>query len=170
MTRPSFARIDLDAIRHNLALAARLAPQARSLAVIKADAYGHGAVAVAQALATSADAFAVAAVEEAQELRAAGINSPILLLEGPQAPDELDQAVADDLWLMITTPEQLELVVQARPHKPLTVWLKFDTGMHRLGLPLSMAQDAVTQLRALSHIQPEIVLATHLACADELGA
>ncbi len=169
MTRPSFARIDLDAIRHNLALAAGLAPKARSLAVIKADAYGHGAVAVARALASSADAFAVAAVEEAQELRAAGIRSPILLLEGPQARDELDQAVADDFWLMITTPEQLQMVEQARPDKPLTVWLKFDTGMHRLGLPLSLAQDAVKQLRALSHIQPEIVLATHLACADEPG-
>ena len=82
MSRPLCADIDLDALRHNYQLACELAPHSRALAVIKADAYGHGAVACAQALADLAPAFAVATIEEALALRAGGISHPVVLLEG----------------------------------------------------------------------------------------
>ena len=87
--RPLVAHIDLDALRHNYQLACRCAPQSRSVAVIKADAYGHGALACARALETDVPAFAVACIEEALSLREGGIKAPIVLLEGIFSADEL---------------------------------------------------------------------------------
>ena len=91
--RPARALIDLDALRHNYRLARELANGAKALAVIKADAYGHGAVRCAQALEREADGFAVACIEEALELRAGGIQAPVLLLEGIFEADELQLVV-----------------------------------------------------------------------------
>jgi alanine racemase len=167
MTQPNLAVVDLNAVRHNLALAAAKAPGARILAVIKANAYGHGAVEVARAMGDGVDAFAVARVDEAIELRESGISSPILLLEGPLDEDDIDAAAAHGLWLMLTTQEQLDMLARARPAAAITTWLKIDSGMHRLGLPLSDCRDACVRLAAMDHVQPGPVLATHLACADD---
>ena len=131
--RPARALIDLDALRHNYRLARELGG-ARALAVIKADAYGHGALRCAEALAAEADGFAVACIEEALELRAAGIRAPILLLEGFFDPAELALIEQHDLWFVVATPWQLAAVEPARPATPFTVWLKLDSGMHRLGI------------------------------------
>ena len=168
MTRPTRAVVDLESIRQNLDLARRLAPRSRVLAVIKADAYGHGAVPVARALAGRVDAFAVASIEEASELRDSGIGDAILLLEGPVGPDEVELAAARDYWLMVTEPEHMAFISRARASQPLTVWLKLDTGMHRLGLPPDAFRRVYDALRSLPAIRPDIVVATHLACADEL--
>ena len=98
--RPARALIDLQALRHNYRLA-REATGARALAVIKADAYGHGAVRCAEALAAEADGFAVACIEEGLELREAGIRQPILLLEGFFEASELELIVAHDFWCVV---------------------------------------------------------------------
>ena len=82
MARPAKARLNLEALRSNIVHARALAPRSKVMAVVKANAYGHGAVVIAQTLQTLADALAVACIEEALELRAAGINAPILLLQG----------------------------------------------------------------------------------------
>ncbi|POD66537.1 alanine racemase [Pseudomonas syringae group genomosp. 3] len=166
--RPARALIDLQALRHNYRLA-RDSSGGRALAVIKADAYGHGAVHVAQALEAQADGFAVACIEEALELRAAGIRAPILLLEGFFEADELALIVEHDLWTVVHAIWQLEAVEQAQPGKPLTVWLKLDTGMHRVGLHPSEYRAAYQRLLATGKVA-RVVLMSHFSCADELNS
>ena len=104
--RPTRALIDLEALRHNYRLARALGG-GKALAVVKADAYGHGAVACARALEAEADGFGVACIEEALELRAAGIAKPILLLEGFFEADELPLIVAHDLWCVVQAQWQI---------------------------------------------------------------
>ncbi|SDT15946.1 alanine racemase [Halopseudomonas xinjiangensis] len=131
--RPAHAVIDLSALRHNYQFAKTLAPAARALAVVKANAYGHGAVRCAEALRELADGFAVACIEEALELRQAGISQPILLLEGWFEVTELELIVEHDLWVVIHHHGQLADLAEARLARPLNVWLKLDSGMHRVG-------------------------------------
>jgi len=168
MARPNQAIIDLDALRHNIAHARRLAPKSKIMAVIKADAYGHGAVAIAKALETKTNAFAVACIEEALELREAGIATPILLLEGIFEPDELDIAAQQNFWLMIDNHLQVERLEQAQLNAPLNCWLKIDTGMHRMGVQPTDVEDIYKRLQATSNVEEGIVLCTHFASADEL--
>ncbi|MGO0703109.1 alanine racemase [Pseudomonas sp. FSL L8-0168] len=164
--RPARALIDLQALRHNYQLA-REVTGAKALAVIKADAYGHGAVPVAQALEAQADGFAVACIEEALELRAAGIRAPVLLLEGFFEADELPLIIEQDLWCVVHSLWQLDAIEQARLSKPLTVWLKLDSGMHRVGLHPKDYQEAYQRLLASGKVA-KIVLMSHFARADEL--
>ncbi|KPC25354.1 Alanine racemase [Pseudomonas syringae pv. cilantro] len=166
--RPARALIDLQALRHNYQLA-RESSGGKALAVIKADAYGHGAVRVAQTLEAQADGFAVACIEEALELRAAGIRAPILLLEGFFEADELALIVEHDVWTVVHSTWQLEAIERAHPGKPLTVWLKLDTGMHRVGLHPSEYRAAYQRLLSTGKVA-KIVLMTHFACADELNS
>lgn len=164
--RPARALIDLQALRHNYQLARELSG-ARTLAVVKADAYGHGAVRCAQALEDQADGFAVACIEEALALREAGIRAPILLLEGFFEADELALIDQHDLWCVVHSQWQIEAVEQAQLSKPLTVWLKLDSGMHRVGLHPSDYQQAYRRLLASGKVS-KIVLMSHFARADEL--
>lgn len=164
--RPARALIDLEALRHNYRLARRLGG-GRALAVVKADAYGHGAVACARALEGEADGFAVAAIEEALELREAGIEAPILLLEGFFEAAELELIDRHRLWAVVQAPWQVEAIERARPPAPLRVWVKLDSGMHRLGLSPGEFVDAWKRLRALEHVDG-LVAMTHFARADEL--
>ena len=163
--RPARALIDLDALRHNYRLARELSG-ARALAVVKADAYGHGAVRCAQALEAEADGFAVACIEEALALREAGIRAPILLLEGFFEADELPLIDQHELWCVVHAQWQIEAVEQAQLSKPLTVWLKLDSGMHRVGLHPADYQAAYRRLLASGKVG-KIVLMSHFARADE---
>ncbi|HBK45853.1 MAG TPA: alanine racemase [Xanthomonadaceae bacterium] len=166
--RPAVALIDLDALRHNYRLARRLGG-GKALAVVKADAYGHGAVRCAQALEAEADGFAVACIEEALELRAAGIGAPILLLEGFFEADELRLIAEHDLWTVVATPAQVQALAAFNSPRPLRVWLKLDSGMHRLGLSPEDFRGAWLRLRGLPQVA-SITLMTHLARADELDS
>ena len=164
--RPTRALIDLQALRHNYQLA-REVTGAKALAVIKADAYGHGAVRCAQALEAEADGFAVACIEEALELRAAGIHAPVLLLEGFFEADELPLIVEHDFWCVVHSLWQLDAIEQAKLAKPIHVWLKLDTGMHRVGLHPSDYKTAYQRLQASGKVA-KIVLMSHFSRADEL--
>ncbi|MEG1079016.1 MAG: alanine racemase [Pseudomonas sp.] len=164
--RPARALIDLQALRHNYQLARELTG-AKALAVIKADAYGHGAVRCALALEQQADGFAVACIEEALELRAAGIKAPVLLLEGFFEASELELIAQHDLWCVVHSLWQLEAIEQARMSSPVTVWLKLDSGMHRVGLHPKDYQAAYQRLLASGKVS-RIVLMSHFARADEL--
>ncbi len=168
MSRPAFARIDLDALRHNYQQARRL-HGGRALAVIKANAYGHGAIPCARALAPVVDAFAVAIVEEALALREAGVTQPILVLEGAFGPDDIALAAAHGLWLTVHQAEQIHLLEQHPPATPLHVWLKMDSGMHRAGFAPADFAAAHGQLAALPGTA-SITLMTHFARADEPDA
>lgn len=164
--RPARALIDLQALRHNYQLA-REVSGAKALAVVKADAYGHGAVRCAQALQEQADGFAVACIEEALQLREAGIGGPILLLEGFFEADELALIEQQDLWCVVHSLWQLEAIERSAVVKPLTVWLKLDSGMHRVGLDPADYQAAYRRLLASGKVA-KIVLMSHFARADEL--
>ena len=164
--RPARALIDLDALRHNYRLARQLGG-GRALAVVKADAYGHGAARCALALQDVADGFAVACIEEALALREAGVRAPILLLEGFFDVAELALVARHDLWTVVHAPWQVEALERTPPSKPLDVWLKLDSGMHRVGLDAADYGNAWQRLRALPHVGA-IVKMSHFARADEL--
>jgi alanine racemase len=166
--RPARALIDLQALRHNYQLA-RETTGARALAVIKADAYGHGAVRVAQALEAEADGFAVACIEEALELRQAGIRAPVLLLEGFFEADELALIVEHDFWCVVHSLWQLDALERTAVGKPLNIWLKMDSGMHRVGIHPADYQAAHRRLLASGKVA-KVVLMSHFARADELGS
>lgn len=157
--------IDLGALRSNLETVRRLSPKSRVMAVIKANAYGHGLVAVARAL-ESADALAVARLGEALSLREAGIKTPILLLEGVLDREQLIAAAAADLELVVHSAEQVELLKRAPAGVRFKIWLKLDSGMNRLGFKGEAFLAAYADLCALSCVQLPFNLCTHLSSAD----
>ena len=158
------AQIRLGALRHNFKTLTRAVPGAKAMAVIKGNAFGHGLLPVAHAL-DEADSFAVARFSEALELREAGIDKPVVLLEGCLSRDELAVAADQGFEPVVHSEIQVEMLA-GFDSGALTVWLKFDTGMNRLGLP---TQDAGTRIAELSDMASvrELRLITHLANADE---
>jgi alanine racemase len=160
------ATVDTAALRHNLEVVRRWAPKSRVMAVIKANAYGHGLVAVARAL-EAADAFAVARVDEGLTLRAAGIATPTVLLEGIFDREQQGAAADAGFELVVHAPEQIELLRAADPGRRFKVWLKFDSGMNRLGFKGGAFGAAHASLSALGAVQSPVNLFTHLASADE---
>jgi alanine racemase len=167
MARMVTAEIKLDAIKQNYLYAKSVAAPAKVIAVIKANAYGHGAVEVANTLADVADAYAVACIEEAKELRDAGIKSPILLLEGFFSEDELAYISEYDLWCVIHCQFQLDALQKAILPKPINVWLKMDSGMHRLGFLPEDYANAWQQLTAMQQVN-HVVHMSHFSSADDL--
>ena len=161
------ATIDLAAIQHNLQQVRRYAPGTRVMAAIKADAYGHGAVPVARALeAVQVDAFAVACMEEALKLRQAHILTPIVLLEGIISSEEAALAVYERLQVVVHDFWQLELLEALPESSEISLWFKLDTGMHRLGFPMSEVPRLAEMLRSRPRWR-FMGWMTHLACADE---
>jgi alanine racemase len=157
--------IDTGALRHNLQVIRRLAPNSRVMAVIKANAYGHGLIAAARALDT-ADALAVARIDEGLALREAGIRIPIVLLEGVLDVEQLNAAAAADFELVVHTSEQIELLQSAPAEVRFKVWLKLDSGMNRLGFKGEAFRAAHATLSACSALKAPVNLITHLASAD----
>lgn len=166
MKREVVARVSLDALRANLAVVRRHAPRSRVVAMVKANAYGHGAPAVARALVDAGvDALGVAVVDEGLALRAAGISQPIVVSEGAFCAGEVRMAAAEDLALVVHQQRQVDMVVAAQASS-LDVWLKLETGMHRLGLSPAEAGAAVAALRPRVR---RLGAMLHFACADEPG-
>jgi len=165
VTRSTLAHINLDALVHNLHIVKSYAPQSAIMAVVKADGYGHGAVPVAHAL-TEADAFAVAFLDEAIELREAGITKPIVLLEGLFKADELALACRYGLELVVHRPDQVRMLEAYRGKTEWVIWLKLDTGMHRIGVSAGSFMPLYRRLQAVDQVT-QIRLMSHLACADQ---
>jgi alanine racemase len=168
MSRDCRALIDVGALRHNLAAVRRLSPGSPVMAVVKANAYGHGLAIAARALA-GADAFAVASLEEALAVRAAGLSQPVVLLEGVSNRLALEAALAQSFEVVIHDPSQLPLLETLDAAHPLTVWLKVDSGMNRLGFRIEDAHAVWRLLTALPGVRQPIGLMTHLANADDPG-
>lgn len=150
---------------HNLRVARSHAGAARVFAVVKANAYGHGLSRARRALA-AADGFAVLTLEEAANLRQMGVEQPILLLEGLFGADEIATCVELDLWPVLHHAAQLDWWQRQPPARPIQVFLKFDSGMHRLGFPLTDHVDIITRARNLLGVAG-VTLMTHFAQADE---
>lgn len=165
MTRATRADINLDALRHNLAAVRKRAPESRVLAVIKANAYGHGIEPVSRAL-PDADAFAVACIDEAIRVRDAGVTNPVVLLEGVFTPEEQALAAANNFEIVVHCARQLEWL-RRYSGAPLAVWLKLDSGMNRLGFKPGEFRAAWNVLRGLECVSGAPKLMTHLAKADE---
>ena len=166
--RPAWAEVDLAAVSANAASLRQLVAPARLCAVVKADAYGHGAVPVAgAALRGGAEWLAVALVEEGVELREAGIEAPVLVLAEPPR-DALRDALAHGLRLTVYTPEIISALAAeaARADAPAPVHLKVDTGMHRVGADPADIPELATTIVADPHLRLE-GLCTHLAVSDE---
>lgn len=166
MSFTTTARINLAALQHNLAAVHRLAPGCKVVAMIKANAYGHGLTAIAHAL-EHVDALGVARIHEAIQLRKAGIEKPIILMEGFFEAWELPMIVQYHLDIVVHQPAQLHALTQQRLAAPVRAWLKLDSGMHRLGFAPDEFLAAWQSLHDNPNILPDIILMTHFACADE---
>lgn len=163
MTNQPIATIHLDALQHNLDLARSCARRSKIMAVVKADAYGHGAVEVARSM-SGIDALAVARVIEGVALRAAGAEMPIMVLEGFIDNDELDACRIDRLTPVLHSTYQVELLKASR-HADLAIWVKVDTGMRRLGMSVEAFRAGMTKGEALNVAG----VMSHLANADAPG-
>lgn len=168
MARPLKTEVNLEAIQRNYLLAKRACPNAKAFAVVKANAYGHGAVAVARYLDSTVDAFAVASIEEALSLRAKDVHSPIMLLEGVFEANEWDICLREGFWSAVENRVQLQSFLESDVEIE-KLFVKIDTGMHRLGVKPEDASEYVRQLKLSGRVK-EVLLMTHFACADELSS
>ena len=164
------AYVDPAALAHNLGVArGRAAPPSRVLAVVKADAYGHGMARAARAFA-AADGFAVARTEEALALRRAGVPAGTLLVLGGFAdPDSLGRLAAEGIDAVVHAPEQVEMLRARRAGPPARVWVKVDTGMSRLGFAPPDVPAVWRTLSALPGVAKPLHVMSHFASADEPG-
>lgn len=165
MSRPVTATIHTDAMRHNLASIRARAPSSRVMAMVKADGYGHGLERAASAL-READAFGVAAIDDARRIRALGLVQPVLVLSGFDSTADLEQLRELDADSIVHHAAQLEMLEQAQG-APIRCWLKIDTGMHRLGFAPEAVREAHARLSAARGAAGDIVLMSHFASSDE---
>ena len=164
MARPIQASFDPAALKHNFAIARRHAGNAAMMAVVKADAYGHGLLRVARALADT-QAFALLELDDAVRLRDAGNRQRILLLEGFFSAGELPEIMHHRLTIMVHAREQLQMLKSLPADTKIDVFLKFNTGMNRLGFPAADAARVIEEAMALP-CMGEIVLTTHFSDAE----
>ena len=168
MGRPTKVIVNRQAIKNNLTLANSLAPTSKFVSVIKANAYGHGLIEIAETLADSTDAFGVACIEEAISIRKAGVKNPILLMEGLFTEDELQIASEKNFWLMIENKFHFDALLSAKLSNPIKIWFGIDTGMHRLGFQQNSIYEDIKILESSSNVKKPIVIASHFASADNL--
>ncbi len=168
MKPATYAVLNLPALQHNLNKVREFAPHAKVMAVIKANAYGHGLLRVAENL-QDVDAFAVARVDEAVALRQNGVRIPIILLEGFVCREELDLLINYQISPVVHESVQLQLLSALDKPHCLRVWLKLDTGMNRLGFSDTDFAQAYQCLSDNPAIAQPISIMTHLANADLLN-
>lgn len=175
--RTATALIDGEALLHNYQVIKDKVPNSKVLAVLKANAYGHGLTHIAGVLSgirgidnqrITADSFGVARIEEALELRAAGVKQAIVLLEGFFSADDIPIVADNHFEIVIHNEQQLNALLKAELKQPLTVWLKIDTGMHRLGIQPKQFSFFYQQLNDSINVAEDIILMSHLACADDI--
>lgn len=167
--RRTKAIINTQALQQNCRNMHAFAPASKVLAIVKADAYGHGALTVARALQGCAEQLGVAFIDEALDLRQAGIEQPIVLLDGCFSQAELDLCVQHQFVPVIHNTQQVQELLTASLTSALVVWLKLDTGMHRLGLNNDDFQHALQQLTASKNVH-EVLAMTHFASADNTAS
>lgn len=166
MPRQTRARVNLDALRDNFRLARGKAPGSHSMAVVKADGYGHGLEAVARALAGESDCFAVATTDEAQRIRRAGLNSKVVLLEGVHEPTDWPLVAEAGFEPVLHAVHQLDGLERLPSGQDIPVWVKCNTGMNRLGLDGDGIEAMVLRIRETAGLRLAGLM-THYACADD---
>ena len=165
--RKTRAEISTKAFKKNLAWLKPYIGEGQLMAIVKADGYGHGVAAVTAAVAAEVDGFGVGFTDEAIALRAVNADKqkPVLILEGCQTPQELQLAAANNFSVVVHSVNQLQQLEQVALKQPLNVWLKVDTGMHRLGLPLAEIADYLLRLKQTKNVASTVIM-SHLANAD----
>ncbi|MEZ0331605.1 MAG: alanine racemase, partial [Methylophilaceae bacterium] len=163
--RPILATIHLDALRHNLAIVKKTAAKSKVMAVVKANAYGHGLLRVAQGLADT-DGFAVLGISEAISLREAGYKQTIMLLEGVFTAEELALAAQWALSIVVHNEQQMAMLENAVLSELVEIFLKMNTGMNRLGFKPQVYAAQIQRLAKSANVK-NIVMMTHFAAADE---
>ncbi|NDV12039.1 alanine racemase [Crenobacter caeni] len=166
MTRPIRLDIDLSAIRHNYLVSRAQTSAGRTYAVIKADAYGHGSLEVARALADVADGFALLNIEDAIRLRRAGIRHPMTMLEGAFDLEETVLMAEHGIAGAVHSPQQIDWLARLDSERPVEAWLKVNSGMNRLGFQPGEFDGALARLQALPSVRVSTVM-THFATADD---
>ncbi len=163
------ARVTLNsnALSHNLDRVREFSPDSQVMAVIKANAYGHGMLVAAKQL-DATDMFAVAMAEEAFVLRASGCTKPVLVLHGFSDTGELEKFAASNISTVVHQSQQLDQLLQSRLSAPVDVWLKVDTGMHRLGISSDDVTAYFSQLKKSSNVKNVYVM-SHFSNADDVG-
>lgn len=163
--RQTRAEISSSAIQHNAKWVRRKMTGGRLLGVVKADGYGHGVAPAAQALEPLVDGMAAGFMEEALAVRESGYSGPLVILEGCFSSAELTLCCEHQLSPVVHCEQQLQYIEQAHLNVPLWVWLKVDTGMHRLGWSHEQAQQALNRLQSSKNVAG-VTLMSHLANAD----
>lgn len=169
MMSAAFALINQAALQHNLAIVRRHAPDANIMAVIKANAYGHGMLRMARMLAAAVDSLAVARTDEAVALREQGVTAPITVLQGFMGRDELMCYAEYQLTAVVHQHEQIQALLTASVPEKIAIWLKMDSGMSRLGFLPAEWQAVCARLQNSTRVQQPFGVMTHLASADEVG-
>lgn len=169
MSRPTYMRIDLNALKYNLQRVKSVAANRSVIAMVKANAYGHGIARVAHAL-SAADALGVASLEEGLMLRDAGITQPVVLIEGLFYPDEIAEAAKHHFTLVVHHEPHVDMLEKAKVSEPFNVWLKVNTGMHRLGVDPAEFAALHKRLSAAPSVKKPIGIMTHFAEADAINS
>lgn len=163
--RPILASISQGALRHNLAVVKKHAPNSKVMAVVKAHGYGHGLINVARGL-NAVDGFAVLGLNEAIDLREAGFEQTILLLEGVFREQELGVVASYGINTLVHSVQQIEMLERVKLVRPIHIHLKMNTGMNRLGFTPQAFLNAFERVSACKNVA-SITLMTHFATADE---
>jgi alanine racemase len=169
MSRATLAILSTENLLHNLQVIKSHAPHAQVIAMIKANAYGHGLRSTALGLEKHVFSFGVASVDEAVALRRVGIKIPITLMEGVFEPDELLVAACENFHVVFHDKTQIQWLNKLSLPLQLTAWLKIDTGMGRLGFTPKHADDAYAALSSHAQVKQPIGIMSHFACADEIN-
>lgn len=168
MTRPTRAYCDRDALLHNLNIVKQCAPNQQIMAMVKANAYGCGVEEVVPTLDGKVTSFGVASLEEALAIRHLGVSTPCVLVQGVFSPEEYVVAVKANFQCVIHHPLQLSWLINNQLAEPIRIWVKVDTGMHRLGFLEQEVASVLAALRDCPWVSSDIGLMTHFACADEV--
>lgn len=169
MSRPTKIYCDAKALLHNLNIVHSHAPNQKVMAIVKADAYGCRIENIVPILEGRVDAFGVASIEEALLIRHLGSDTPCVLLSGFFSTDEIPLIASQGFQCVIHSKEQMTALLATPLHKKIAVWIKIDTGMHRLGFLPQEIQDIISRLSECSWVEEEIGLMTHFSCTDEKG-
>ncbi|MCE3254831.1 MAG: alr [Rickettsiaceae bacterium] len=161
------AKISIQNLLHNLKTIQNLAGQSKVIAMVKANAYGHGICEISKHLQDTVHALGVARIDEALALRQSGIKSPIMLAEGVFAQDDLEICSTQNFWPVFHNQTQIQWLKNAKLLKPIKAWIKINTGMNRLGFDIAEAKNAYQILSESKNILQPIGIMSHFACADD---
>lgn len=167
MSRGAIAVLSSENLVHNITKIRSLAPSKSIIAMVKANAYGHGIRSTALRIDKHVDSLGVASIEEGLALRKVGVKSPIVLIEGVFEPDELLIASCQNFHVVFHHPTQLEWLKGLSLPLPLTAWIKIDSGLGRLGFSINEANEVLNILKSCKYIKQPIGLMTQLSCADD---